>query len=198
MSATEPTPEEAVRTYLLYVQDPTQLRNDKLIASQIAVVRKATDPIEKLVAIADLERLTDVDEKPLREAFVAQALAWAETNHIPASAFTELGVAPDVLRSAGFKVPQGAQRGKARAKRRRGPSREKVRAAILRWPGDTFVMTDITSAADVNDSVASRVLQSMVKASEVEYLGRQERPVGWKGPTPKIYRVVAERRIKAA
>src|SRR5687767_3374069 len=89
--------ESAVRQYLLYVEDPGQLRDDTEIQKKTQDVEDAVDPIDKLKAIAELERVSKIDEAPLREGFIAHAKAWAEATGVPATAFRDLKVSDDVL-----------------------------------------------------------------------------------------------------
>ena len=67
-------------------------------------VLDAQDPIEKLKALAALEKAATVDEKGLRAGFVEHARGWAEANGISVHAFRELKVPDDVLGAAGFDV----------------------------------------------------------------------------------------------
>src|SRR5690606_16179987 len=87
--------ERAIRTYLLYVEEPGKLRDEADIQRKTRAVLDADDPIDKLKALAELERAAHVDEAPLRAAFVRHAKAWADDNAIHAGAFRELGVADD-------------------------------------------------------------------------------------------------------
>jgi hypothetical protein len=66
-------PEQAVRAYLLYLEDLHQLVDQDAVERCVAAVRAATDPIDKLKAIAARDRAAVVDPAPLRAAFVAHA-----------------------------------------------------------------------------------------------------------------------------
>jgi hypothetical protein len=105
--------EEVVRRYLIFLEDPAMLRDTSAIEEQARMAREAEDPIAKLRALAEAERLSTVDGEALRSAFVERAHAWAEENRIPVGAFKELRVPIDVLRQAGFDLGQ-----RRRAKRR--------------------------------------------------------------------------------
>lgn len=76
-------PEGAVRLYLLYLEDPNKLRDEGEIQRKTQAVLDAKDPIDKLKALRELERVAKVDEAPLRADFVAHAKAWAEAQAIP-------------------------------------------------------------------------------------------------------------------
>src|SRR5262245_4968121 len=104
--------ETAVRQYLLYLEDPANLRDEDEIQKKIQAAQDAVDPIDKLKALAELERVSKIEEDPLRQGFVAHAKVWAEQTGVPASSFRELKVPDDVLRAAGFDVPAGGRRGR--------------------------------------------------------------------------------------
>jgi len=57
--ATETTKdaEASVRQYLLYIEDPSSLRDESEIQKKTQAVLDATDPIDKLKALAELERV---------------------------------------------------------------------------------------------------------------------------------------------
>ncbi|MBI2711034.1 MAG: hypothetical protein HYX34_15295 [Actinobacteria bacterium] len=109
-----PSPEAAVRLYLLYLQDPTSLVDKSAVEAAQREVDAASDPIDKLKALAALERAKRTDAGELRAAFIGMAKQYAEAEGIPVSAFLELGVAEDVLADAGWDV------GRARRRSRRG------------------------------------------------------------------------------
>ena len=87
-----PDPEDAVRKYLMYLNDPGSLQDADAVAAATAAVAAATDPIDKLRALAALESAQDVDPQACREAFLLHAKTWADAEGISAKAFLELGV----------------------------------------------------------------------------------------------------------
>ena len=70
MAAAKSATETAVRSYLLYLEDPAALRDESAIAQHSKAVANATDPIDKLKALAALESVSTIDEAPLRAGFV--------------------------------------------------------------------------------------------------------------------------------
>jgi hypothetical protein len=103
--AIRPTsPEDAIRSYLLFLDDPTKLRDEGEVQRRTLAVLEAQDPIEKLKALAALEKAAAVDERALRAGFIEHAKDWAATNGISVKAFRELKVPVDVLTSAGFEI----------------------------------------------------------------------------------------------
>src|SRR5262245_61364373 len=97
-------PEDAVRSYLLFLEDPSKLRDEGEVQRRTVAVLEASDPIEKLRALTALEEAAKVDESGLRDGFVANAREWADANGISVSAFRELHVPDDVLTAAGFEL----------------------------------------------------------------------------------------------
>jgi hypothetical protein len=170
-------PEGAVRLYLLYLENPAKLRDEAEIQKRNQAVADAKDPIDKLRALAELERVANVDEAPLRDDFVKHAKAWAEEQQIPLSAFRELRVPDDALREAGFDVPSGRQR------RRRGPAPsgegrrrakavpvDEIKTYILSQKG-TFVIADIMGGVGGSPATIRKAIEELVEGGQVEKLG---------------------------
>jgi hypothetical protein len=184
--------EGAVRLYLLYLEDPAKLRDEAEIQKKSQAATDAKDPIDKLKALAELERVANVDEAPLQEAFVKHAKGWAEEQQIPLSAFRELRVPDDVLREAGFDVPSGRQRrrrggaasGDGRPRAKSVPV-EEVKAFVLKQKG-TFILTDVMSGIGGSPATVRKAVDELVESGQVEKLG----PVpdyGGRGRAPTQY-----------
>jgi hypothetical protein len=88
------THEQIVRDYLNSLDNPPEPR----IFDPAAVTRGIADPIDKLKALADAKRRTNVNE--LEAQFVDVAARWATKNDIGRDAFATLGVPSAVLRRA--------------------------------------------------------------------------------------------------
>lgn len=171
-------PEGAVRLYLLFLEDPNKLRDETEIQKKTQAVLDAKDPIEKLKALSELERVAKVHEAPLRDAFVEHAKAWAEAAGIPVSAFRELQVPDEVLREAGFDVPVSARRGRRGRAASDGATRQRAKAVpvdeikghVLDLKG-TFVLADIQSAIGGSPATVRKAVDELVEAGQVERLG---------------------------
>jgi hypothetical protein len=173
MTAAKTSSEEAVRQYLLYLENPEQLRDEKEIQRKTKAVLDAADPVEKLKALADLERVANIDEGPLRKGFVENAKAWAEELSIPLTAFRELKVPDDVLREAGFSVAAGRGRGRAgtgERQRAKAVPIEEIKTWILNSKG-TFVLTDIMSNVGGSPATVRKAVDELIEAGSVEKLG---------------------------
>jgi hypothetical protein len=176
----EDQPERAVRRYLLFLDDPAQLRDEAELQRKTQAVLEAEDPIEKLKAIAELERVASIDEEPLRAGFVAHARAWAGSAAVPVSSFRELGVPDEVLREAGFDVPLSPVRSRSR---RPGPGEpgegrqrakavpvEQVKAFILTQEGN-FILTDVISGVGGSPATVRKAIDELIDAGQVQKLG---------------------------
>lgn len=192
-SAPGPVTEDAVRRYLLFLDDPRQLRDDQEIQKLTQVVLDAVDPIEKLKALSNLERASSIDEAPLRQAFVEHAKAWADAEQVSVDAFRELRVPDDVLREARFDVPSSP----ARPRRRSVPvtdgggradpvAAHTIQQFVLQQQG-TFVLADILNGAGGSPATVRKAVEELVDTGRVERLG----PVadhGGRGRAPIQYR----------
>ncbi|HLM63431.1 MAG TPA: hypothetical protein VK306_03960 [Acidimicrobiales bacterium] len=171
------SPENIIRRYLLFVEDPKHLRDEREIQARTQAVLDAKDPIDKLKALSELERVATVDEAPLREGFVAHAKAWADDEGIPVSAFRELAVDDDVLRAAGFEVRASPTRRRrpaveARTTRTRAKSVpvEQIKAHVLGQRG-TFVLTDVQAAVGGSPATVRKAVEELVEAGDVTRVG---------------------------
>lgn len=166
--------ESAVRQYLLYLEDPSKLRDEAEIQKKTQAVLDAVDPIQKLKALADLERVAKVDEGPLREGFIAHASDWAAAENIPVAAFRELQVPDDVLRAAGFDVPAAVARRRAAndspRQRAKAVPVDDIKAFVLAQQG-TFVLADVQSGAGGSPATVRKAVEELVESGQVEKLG---------------------------
>jgi hypothetical protein len=175
-SATNVDPESAVRLYLLYLDDPSKLRDETEIQRKTQAVLEAKDPIQKLKAIAELERVANVDEGPLREGFVKHARAWAEDQLVPLRAFQEMKVPDEVLREAGFDVPVSRRRGRGGAsvgemrQRAKAVPVEDIKAFVLKQ-ADTFVLSDVMDGVGGSPATVRKAVDELIEAGQVDKLG---------------------------
>lgn len=173
-AATKSEAEGAVRLYLLYLEDPAKLRDETEIQKKTKAVLDAKDPIDKLKALAKLERAANIDEKPLREGFVAHAKAWADDQGIPPTAFRELKVSDDVLRAAGFDVPASRQRGRASAgegrQRAKAVPVDDIKAFILNQKG-TFLLVDVINGVGGSQATVRKAIDELIDGGQVQKLG---------------------------
>jgi hypothetical protein len=185
------TPEEAVRQYLRYLEDPGSLRDEQEIQKKTRAVEAATDPIDKLKAIAELERVSSIEEEPIRKGFVEHAKAWAYEAGVPVTAFRELKVPDDVLREAGFDLPtrgRGRGRGATSAGRQRAKAVpiEDIKGWIVKQKSP-FLLADVMSGAGGSPATVRKAVDELIEAGSVtklgplaDYSGRGRAPVQYR------------------
>lgn len=141
-------PETAVRNYLTFLSDPSKLVDAGEVAKLQKKVDSAKDPVDKLKAIAAVERAKVTDPATYRDSFIANAKQWAAEEGVPGSAFRSMGVPDDVLRAAGLDGVAKRRRGKGRTTtsaprtRRPGVKVEQLEQGILALSGE-FTIKDV-------------------------------------------------------
>jgi len=181
-------PEDAVRNYMLYLDDPRQLIDADEVEKATKDVAGAIDPIDKLKAFAALDAATNMDEAPLREGFVAHAKAWSEEAGVPWKAFTDLKVPPEVLRAAGFDITVSRPKlgGAARLRAKAVPV-EAVKAHVLTLT-KPFQLAEVIEAIGSSQATVRGALDELVASGQVEKLGPTPDYTG-RGRAPHLYQV---------
>jgi hypothetical protein len=172
--------EVAVRNYLLFLEDPSKLIDKPEVERLEEVARSTSDPLERLRTINRLQQIREGDGDSYRQAFCANAKAWADANDIRPASFVELGVDEGTLRAAGFSLrgagTQGAaprpRRGRgAVARQGQGQVRvEQVKEAARRQTGD-FTLADLAAQSGASPMTIRKAVDEMIAAGEVERLG---------------------------
>lgn len=190
------TAEAAVRSYLDAVRDPSSLRDDDAIEKLRSQLDEAGDAVER---VRLRQQLMDAEQPSVErheEAFVTHARAWADEHGVTAKAFADEGVAPEVLRRAGFDVPGGRGRGRGAAgraqagrPRRTRVSAEEVRSAIGQAAGSegTFTIKQLQEVSGASPAVVRRVVAEEEQAGRVANTGTDPDHRG-PGRAPVLYR----------
>jgi len=178
--------EAAVRLYLLFLDDPEKLRDEAEVKKLTNQVEEAKDPVDKLKAIAALERAQAVDGEVYEQAFVANARSWAEAEDVSATAFQQMGVPNDILTQAGFEV---SRRGRAKSTTRKSPATrvtaEAVRTVALGF-GEAFTTNDLQASSGGSLGTVRKVLAELVNSGELGQLGVDPNYSG-RGRAPSRY-----------
>lgn len=112
--------EDAVRAYLVYLNNPEDLIDQHRVAkAQQRVDRSAGDVVEHLKALAALDQAKIVDGAPLREAFVAVVAEWAADHKISVDRLRDFHVPDAVLVEAKMLSKKQFEQGRAAANRAR-------------------------------------------------------------------------------
>jgi hypothetical protein len=176
--------DRAVREYLQFVEDPQQLIDAKQVEELESRMAAATDPLDRLIAIAEYERARHPVEDDYRAAFVEHARNWADAHQVTASAFSQLGVSRDVLEAAGLIDSDSAASPPRGAKRSVGV--EDLVATARRMRG-TFRSSDVVDSAGGGSPMTVRkALTQLIDAGELTRLGPDP---DWssKGRAPILY-----------
>lgn len=185
------TPEDAVRRYLEWLEDPSSVVDEEAVSRAEAAVASARDPLARLHAMADLEHARQVDGGSLEEDFVTHARAYAEAESIPVAAFQAVGVPDDVLRRAGLPVG-GRRRSSSSGRRasgvRRAPqvSIEEVKAAALRLPKQ-FTLADVArEAGGGSPQTVRKAVDDLISEGKARRIGPKPDHHG-RGRAPTLY-----------
>ncbi|HEV7720346.1 MAG TPA: hypothetical protein VGO60_03635 [Iamia sp.] len=185
-----PTPEDAVRRYLLWLEEPESIVDDEAVAKAEAAVAAAGDPLARLHALADLEHARSADAEGVTADFVAHAKDYAEAESIPLSAFEALGVPTEVLRQSGLMGGRG-RRGSGRSSSGAGSRAPKVaieelKAAARRLPKQ-FTLADVArEAGGGSPQTVRKAVDEMIAAGQARNLGPKTDHHG-RGRAPTLY-----------
>jgi hypothetical protein len=184
------TPEAAVRLYLMYLEDPSKLVDAATVERLRGEVEKAKDPIDRLRAIAALERAQATDEGTYKYDFIKHAKGWADAEGVPASAFRQLGVPDDVIVAAGLDGRR--RRGRARAAAPAAPRTRRPAVRAEQLEEGILGLEGPFTTKDVMDRVGGSPLTVRSAIERLEAQGRVERAgerAGMRGRAAKAWKV---------
>ena len=182
MSSTTLDPEAIVRQYLLFLEDPSRLVDDAEVRRLEGEASSATDPIERLKALAALARARNVDGSGYEQGFVRVARGWASDNSIPASTFAELGVPDAILRTAGLlaTAKSSAPRPhRSTGGRGRSVSAKEIQQHIATLTHGSFTLADIASSVGGSPMTIRKAVDGLVRSGTLKRLGPTP---NWAGP----------------
>lgn len=183
-----PSPEDAVRRYLLWLEEPESIIDADAVARAEAAVAEAADPLARLHALADLEHARASDAAGVTADFVAHAKAYAEAQSIPLAAFEGLGVPAEVLRQAGLTGGRGRRGGSGGGGGQRAPkvSIDELKAAARRLPKQ-FTLADVArEAGGGSPQTVRKAIDEMIGAGQARNLGPKPDHHG-RGRAPTLY-----------
>lgn len=189
-------PEQVIREYLLFLDDPEQLKDENEVQRLTAVAAETTDPIERLRALTDLSRATQIDGTYYKDNFVAVALEWANANDVGWTAFSDMGVPKDVLAEAGFEVPVRKRSAATRVVQvikdpdttRAAPVNKAVIKEAAMQMVDVFTLSDLREKVGGSPMTIRAAIDELVAENLVLSLGPDPEHQG-KGRAPFIYQV---------
>lgn len=168
--AVDSAAEQAVRAYLVALQDPSSLMDDAEVQRLRHDLARIHDPLERLKTRARLEERRRCLAERAEAGFVACAKPWADAQDVTAEAFRAEGVPAAVLRRAGFSLREDQRRRPRRRPRPTAtrPSVSDIRAAIPHT--GTFTLADIQDQTRAPEAAVRRVVRLMIARGEVEDL----------------------------
>ena len=201
-----PTAADAVRNYLLFLQDPAQLVDPDRIEALEAAVAAQTDVLAKLRAVGELHRAKALDEGVYRAGYIQHAKTFAATEDIPASAFAEFGVPSEVLISAGLRpAPKPAR--PAKPKRVAGRAKTVPTSEITAWilqQKTLFTTVDVAAGPGGSITNITRIINNLVAANQIinhgpdpDYQGRGRGAFRYETSPSQTPRPVSTRRRKS-
>lgn len=184
-----PSPEDAVRRYLLWLEDPTSIIDADAVSRAEAAVAAAPDPLARLHALADLEHAQASDAEGVTADFVAHAKDYAEAQSIPSGAFEALGVPAEVLRQAGLTGGRGRRGSRSSGgggQRAPKVSIDELKAAVRRLPKQ-FTLADVArEAGGGSPQTVRKAVDEMIEAGQARNLGPKPDHDG-RGRAPTLY-----------
>jgi hypothetical protein len=184
--------ESAVRSYLLALEDPAKLVDQSQIADLEATAKSASDPIDKLRALAKLDEARNVNIASYQLAFIQHAKQWASDNDIPGSTFRSLGVDDSTLRAAGLlaRSPKATATGGQRTRSSTAPrsssvSANTIKAHVAKKSG-SFTLADIGDEVGGSPMTLRKAIAEMVADGSVAKLGTDPSHSG-RGRAPIVY-----------
>jgi hypothetical protein len=179
--------EEAVRSYLVALKDPSALRDESSIEELERKITESADHLERVLLRQQLLEAKAPTIEGFEEDFVTHAKAWADEQGVSASAFAEEGVPAGVLRRAGFRVGGGRKArggGRSGGGQRTRVTADEVRAAI---PKGTFTIKTLQDRSGASPAVVRKVVQEELGGGGLSELGPDPDHSG-PGRAPTLYK----------
>lgn len=185
--------DDAIRLYLRWANDPHSLVDHDRLAALEAQAERAEDPLARLKAFAELERMRVVDEDAIRANFVTHARAWAQANDVGVEAFRRMNAKDSDLRAAGLLGGKVAAKAKVLkptppAEGRTRRPRTSQRAIVDHIPANgEFTTRDVAAASGASEATVRKVILGLVEDGTLVEAGTAK-GAGVRGRAPLAYR----------
>jgi len=148
------------------------VRDEAQIAKLRAQLESSTDPVAKLKAMASIQQAQDVNGGEARDAFMAVAKQWADSEGIGVPPFLEMGVPTADLTAAGFPV-RGRRRPAATTTPRRRSTGVRVADVKAATPSVSkrFTVKDLQTASGGTNATVRKALAELVADGTITKLG---------------------------
>ncbi len=164
--------EQAVRTYLRALKDPSSLKDEAAIEETRTALDAEEDMVERVRLQQQLINLESPSVEGAEDGFVTHAKAWADEVGIGGKAFAAEGVPSALLRRAGFAVGKGGRGGGRRRAASTGSGKrvttEEVIAAI---PKGAFTVKDLKEKSGASAAVVRNAIKSQVDSGALTEVG---------------------------
>lgn len=184
----ESAAERAVRTYLEALVDPSALRDQAKVTQLQEQISTATEPLKRILLRQQLLEAETPQVSRFEDDFVTHAKTWAEDKGVTSQVFAAEGVAPGVLRRAGFAV-RGGRRGSGPGGTRRRSSGRRVTTeqVIEAMPKGAFTTKQLQEASGASPAVVRKAIQAEIDAKRLSSPGTDPDHRG-PGRAPVLYR----------
>lgn len=155
---------DAVRQYLLALQDPAALHDEAAISELERALSEEEDPLERVKLQGRLSAAQSVTADDFEPGFVEHAREWADKNGVPADAFLAEGVSEEVLERAGVLARTTRQ---PSARRRRSGGRSRVSAEevveVIKSRDGTFTTSEIGELTGASTATVRKYIQQLLE-----------------------------------
>lgn len=184
----ESAAERAVRTYLEALVDPSGLRDEAKVTQLQEQISTATDTLKRIMLRQQLLEAETPQVSRFEDDFVTHAKTWAEEKGVTSHVFAAEGVAPGVLRRAGFAVRGGRRGAGAGATRRRSSGRRVTTDQVIEAiPRGAFTTKQLQEASGASPAVVRKAIQSEFDAGRLSSPGTDPDHRG-PGRSPVLYK----------
>ncbi len=170
--------DEAIRNYLIFLDNPEDLRDAEAISAKQQELASATDPLNRLHLHDELVSLRDLPETRFQAPFIANALEYAEHHGVSVAGFESLGVSRSVLREAGFDVQHP----------NKGISVLTVIEMVLEKDWTEFTKPAAQILTGSSPVTITKAINEMMKADQITLTDRTTTGTG-RGARAKVYTI---------
>ena len=169
-------PEEAVRRYLLHLEDPSKLVDEAKVAAAQAAVEQAKDPLDRLKALADLEHARQPDTQDVEQRLrrPRQGLRRQRVDpglRVPGDGCARPTCWPGPASRCGPAAPPGTTASGAPRQRAPRVSLDTIKAAAVRLPRQ-FTLNDLAEkAGGGSQGTLRKAVDDLVAEGKVRKVG---------------------------
>lgn len=176
-----------MRAYLAWLADPSSIVDPAAVDAADQLVQQETDVIAKLKAISRADRVRSGDPVGVKAAFVKHAKSWGESNEITASAWSRVGVPPEMLREAGITKRQKRNRTPTSTGTKHSPVTAARVASHIQTLTEPFLLVDVIAAVGGSPMTIRKAVEQLIASGHLSRVGPDPNHDG-RGRAPILYR----------